>query len=130
MTNLVVNSKVAKGLDLIKRGFYSIESLEKAISNKGAESHIDLKPMFEQLTKDEIIQGLFYGYEVENDKITLNDLPLAFKVKSKNKYTYHVLACEGFYFVADNKNRESARYTIDIVLGYINDGRWTVIENS
>lgn len=130
MTKLVVNSKVAKGLELIKKGFYSIESLEKAIANKGAESHIDLKPMFEQLTKDEIIQGLFYGYELENDKTTLKDLPMTFKIERINGTIYQVLLYNDEFYVADNNSYSSAKYSINAVLGYINDGRWTVIENS
>lgn len=123
---LFVSEEVAKGLKLIKGGFYTLNSLEKAIDNKGGELHLDTKVVFEELTKDEIIKALFYGFKVKSKKITDDDLDTYFTIRRKNGEVYHIIVVDTRAFVADTKYNTSTEYSIDSVLRYINDGIWII----
>lgn len=124
---LLVSEKVAKGLELIKNGFYNINTLEKAINNQGMEVHIDVKPVFEELTKEDILNALFYGYEIEENKVKLEDLDKAFRIERLNGDVYHVVIYNDLAYVAHNETSTSAPYSIDSVLNYINEGTWVII---
>lgn len=123
---LLVSEEVDKGLKLIKGGFYTLESLEKAIDNKGGGLHLDTKVVFEQLTKEEIITALFYGYEVKTEKVKINDLNKYFTIKRSTGSVYHIIIVENKAFVAHNESYSSAEYSVNKVLEYINDGRWVI----
>lgn len=126
-----VTKEVAKAIELVKNGFYNINTLEKAINNKGVELHVDVKPLFEQLNRYQIIEVIFDGYEIEaNEGITEDMLPKAFRVKrSSGNLIYHVVIVNNIAYVGDAVNNASASYTLSSVVGYINGGTWVIIDD-